>query len=55
MPTALIHSCVRVRDIDAGLAQLAQIGVQPEKQPYRVEPTDGGAFSTPKDGPHPAA
>ena len=69
------HFAVTVDDIDAALAQLAQIGVQPEKPPYRpgdrddlpriafvadpdgyrVELIDGGAFTTPKDGPHPEA
>ncbi len=29
------HFAVTVDDIDAALAQLAQIGVQPEKPPYR--------------------
>ena len=69
------HFAVTVEDIDAELADLAEIGVEPEKPPYRpgeredlpriafvadpdgyrVELIDGGAFSTPKDGPHPAA
>jgi lactoylglutathione lyase len=69
------HFAVTVEDIDAALADLAEIGVEPEKPPYRpgeredlpriafvadpdgyrVELIDGGAFSTPKDGPHPAA
>ena len=69
------HFAVTVEDIDTALADLAEIGVQPEKPPYRpgerddlpriafvsdpdgyrVELIDGGAFSTPKDGPHPAA
>jgi lactoylglutathione lyase len=69
------HFAVTVEDIDAALADLAGIGVEPEKPPYRpgeredlpriafvadpdgyrVELIDGGAFSTPKDGPHPAA
>jgi lactoylglutathione lyase len=69
------HFAVTVDDIDAALADLAEIGVEPEKPPYRpgeredlpriafvadpdgyrVELIDGGAFSTPKDGPHPAA
>jgi lactoylglutathione lyase len=69
------HFAVTVEDIDAALADLAEIGVEPEKPPYRpggrddlpriafvadpdgyrVELIDGGAFATPKDGPHPAA
>jgi lactoylglutathione lyase len=69
------HFAVTVEDIDAALADLAEIGVEPERPPYRpgerddlpriafvsdpdgyrVELIDGGAFSTPKDGPHPAA
>jgi len=69
------HVAVTVEDIDAALADLAEIGVEPEKPPYRpgeredlpriafvadpdgyrVELIDGGGFSTPKDGPHPAA
>ena len=69
------HFAVTVEDIDAALADLAEIGVEPEKPPYRpgeredlpriafvadpdgyrVELIEGGAFSTPKDGPHPAA
>jgi lactoylglutathione lyase len=69
------HFAVTVEDIDAVLADMAEIGVEPEKPPYRpgerddlpriafvsdpdgyrVELIDGGAFSTPKDGPHPAA
>jgi lactoylglutathione lyase len=69
------HFAVTVEDIDAALADLAEIGVEPEKPPYRpgeredlpriafvadpdgyrVELIDGGAFSTPKDGPHAAA
>jgi lactoylglutathione lyase len=69
------HFAVTVEDIDAALARLAELGVQPEKPPYRpgerddlpriafvadpdgyrVELIDGGAFSTPKDGLHPAA
>ena len=69
------HFAGTVEDIDAALADLAGIGVEPEKPPYRpgeredlpriafvadpdgyrVELIDGGAFSTPKDGPHPAA
>ena len=69
------HFAVTVEDIAAALADLAEIGVEPEKPPYRpgeredlpriafvadpdgyrVELIDGGAFSTPKDGPHPAA
>jgi lactoylglutathione lyase len=69
------HFAVTVEDIDAALADLAGIGVEPERPPYRpgerddlpriafvsdpdgyrVELIDGGAFSTPKDGPHPAA
>ena len=69
------HFAVTVEDIDAALAELAEIGVEPEKPPYRpgerddlpriafvadpdgyrVELIDGGAFATPKDGPHPAA
>jgi lactoylglutathione lyase len=69
------HFAVTVEDIDAALADLAEIGVEPEKPPYRpgeredlpriafvadpdgyrIELIDGGAFSTPKDGPHPAA
>jgi lactoylglutathione lyase len=69
------HFAVTVEDIDAALADLAEIGVEPEKPPYRpgeredlpriafvadpdgyrVELIDGGTFSTPKDGPHPAA
>jgi lactoylglutathione lyase len=69
------HFAVTVEDIDAALADLAEIGVEPEKPPYRpgeredlpriafvgdpdgyrVELIDGGAFSTPMDGPHPAA
>ena len=69
------HFAVTVEDIDAALGDLAEIGVEPEKPPYRpgeredlpriafvadpdgyrVELIDGGAFSTPKDGPHPAA
>jgi lactoylglutathione lyase len=69
------HFAVTVEDIDAALADLAEIGVQPEKPPYRpgdrddlpriafvadpdgyrVELIDGGAFATPKDGPHPTA
>ena len=69
------HVAVAVEDLDAALAHLADIGVQPEKPPYRpgdrddlqriafvadpdgyrVELIDGGAFATPKDGPHPAA
>ena len=69
------HVAVSVDDIDAALARLAEIGVEPEKPPYRpgdrddlpriafvadpdgyrVELIDGGAFPTPRDGPHPAA
>jgi lactoylglutathione lyase len=69
------HFAVTVENIDAALADLAEIGVEPEKPPYRpgdrndlpriafvadpdgyrVELIDGGAFATPKDGPHPAA
>src|SRR5262245_10334886 len=67
------HVAVTVEDIDAALADLAEIGVEPEKPPYRpgnrddlpriafvqdpdgyrVELIDGGAFTTPKDGPYP--
>jgi lactoylglutathione lyase len=69
------HLALTVDDVDAVLARLAELGVQPEKPPYhpgerddlpriafvadpdgyRVELIDGGAFPTPKDGPHPAA
>jgi lactoylglutathione lyase len=69
------HIAVTVDDIDATLGRLAEIGVQPEKPPYRpgdrddlpqiafvadpdgyrVELIDGGAFTTPTDGLHPAA
>jgi lactoylglutathione lyase len=69
------HVALTVDDVDAALARLAELGVQPEKPPYRpgeredlpriafvadpdgyrVELIDGGAFPTPKDGPHPAA
>jgi lactoylglutathione lyase len=68
------HVALTVDDVDAVLARLADLGVQPEKPPYRpgeredlpriafvadpdgyrVELIDGGVFTTPKDGPHPA-
>jgi lactoylglutathione lyase len=69
------HFAVTVEDIEDALARLSEIGVEPEKPPYhpggreglpliafvadpdgyRTELIDGGAFPTPKDGPHPAS
>ena len=69
------HVAITVDEIDAALARLAEIGVEPERPPYRpgdridlpriafvadpdgyrIELIDGGAFRTPRDGPHPAA
>ena len=58
------HFAVTVESIEGALAQLAEIGVEPEKPPiafvadpdgYRVELIGGGAFPTPQDGPHPAS
>jgi lactoylglutathione lyase len=30
----LVHTCIRVRDIDAVVARLAEQGIEPEKPPY---------------------